>query len=105
MLEASWSLGRSHLYTFFSVVLPLSRQGIITGCVLSFAHTLGEFGVVLMLGGNIPGITKVASIAIYDEVQSLNYGTANIYSAILLTFSFIILALVYFINRRFIRTL
>lgn len=105
LLEASWSLGRSHLYTFFSVVLPLSRQGIITGCVLSFAHTLGEFGVVLMLGGNIPGITKVASIAIYDEVQSLNYGTANIYSAILLTFSFIILALVYFINRRFIRTL
>jgi len=105
LLEASWSLGRSHLYTFFSVVLPLSRQGIITGYVLSFAHTLGEFGVVLMLGGNIPGITKVASIAIYDEVQSLNYGTANIYSAILLTFSFIILALVYFINRRFIRTL
>lgn len=105
LLEASWSLGRSHLYTFFSVVLPLSRQGIITGCVLSFAHTLGEFGVVLMLGGNIPGITKVASVAIYDEVQSLNYGTANIYSAILLSFSFIILALVYFINRRFIRTL
>ena len=54
LLEASWSLGRSHLYTFFSVILPLSRQGVITGCVLSFAHTLGEFGVVLMLGGNIP---------------------------------------------------
>ena len=105
LLEASWSLGRSHLYTFFSVILPLSRQGIITGCVLSFAHTLGEFGVVLMIGGNIPGITKVASVAIYDEVQSLNYGSANIYSAILLSFSFIILAVVYFINRRFIRTI
>ena len=105
LIEASWSLGRSHLYTFFSVILPLSRQGIITGCVLSFAHTLGEFGVVLMIGGNIPGITKVASVAIYDEVQSLNYGSANIYSAILLSFSFIILAIVYFINRRFIRTI
>ena len=105
LLEASWSLGRSHLYTFFSVILPLSRQGVITGCVLSFAHTLGEFGVVLMLGGNIPGITKVASVAIYDEVQMLNYGNANIYSAILLSFSFLILAVVYFINRRFMRTL
>lgn len=104
LLEASWSLGRSYLYTFFSIILPLSRQGIITGCVLSFAHTLGEFGVVLMIGGNIPGITKVASVTIYDEVQSLNYGNANIYSAILLSFSFIILAIIYFINRRFIRT-
>jgi molybdate transport system permease protein len=105
LLEASWSLGRSRVYTFFSVILPLSRQGIITGCVLSFAHTLGEFGVVLMIGGNIPGITRVASIAIYDEVQSLNYRSANAYSAILLSFSFIILIIVYFINRKFTRTL
>ncbi|MCF6158571.1 MAG: molybdate ABC transporter permease subunit [wastewater metagenome] len=105
LLEASWSLGRSHVYTFFSVILPLSRQGIITGCVLSFAHTLGEFGVVLMIGGNIPGVTRVASVAIYDEVQSLDYGNANMYSAILLFFSFTILAIVYFTNRRFIRTL
>lgn len=105
LLEASWSLGRSHIYTFFYVILPLSRQGIITGCVLSFAHTLGEFGVVLMIGGNIPGITKVASVAIYDEVQSLNYGSANLYSAILLSFSFLILAVVYFTNRRFVRTI
>lgn len=104
-LEASWSLGRSRFYTFFHVILPLSRHGIITGCVLSFAHTLGEFGVVLMIGGNIPGITKVASVAIYDEVQSLNYGIANIYAAILLAFSFLILAGVYFINRRFVRTI
>ena len=105
LLEASWSLGRSNVYTFFHVILPLSRHGIITGCVLSFAHTLGEFGVILMIGGNIPGITRVASVAIYDEVQSLNYGTANMYAAILLAFSFIILAVVYSLNRRFTRTM
>ncbi len=105
LLEASWSLGRSNVYTFFRVILPLSRHGIITGCVLSFAHTLGEFGVILMIGGNIPGVTRVASVAIYDEVQSLNYGSANMYAAILLSFSFVILALVYFLNRRFTRTL
>ncbi len=105
LLEASWSLGRSNVYTFFSVILPLSRHGIITGCVLSFAHTLGEFGVILMIGGNVPGITRVASVAIYDEVQALNYGSANMYAAILLSFSFIILALVYFTNRRFTRTM
>jgi molybdate transport system permease protein len=105
LLEASWSLGRSNVYTFFRVILPLSRHGIITGCVLSFAHTLGEFGVILMIGGNIPGVTRVASVAIYDEVQALNYGSANMYAAILLSFSFIILAAVYFINRRFVRTL
>jgi len=98
LLEASWSLGRSNVYTFFRVILPLSRHGIITGCVLSFAHTLGEFGVILMIGGNIPGVTRVASVAIYDEVQSLNYGSANMYAAILLSFSFVILALVYFLN-------
>ncbi|NOR64475.1 MAG: molybdate ABC transporter permease subunit [Candidatus Scalindua sp.] len=105
LLEASWSLGRSNVYTFFRVILPLSRHGIITGCVLSFAHTLGEFGVILMIGGNIPGVTRVASVAIYDEVQSLNYGSANMYAAILLAFSFVILALVYFLNRRFTRTM
>ena len=105
LLEASWSLGRSNVYTFFRVIIPLSRHGIITGCVLSFAHTLGEFGVILMIGGNVPGITRVASVAIYDEVQALNYGSANMYAAILLSFSFIILAAVYFINRRFVRTL
>jgi molybdate transport system permease protein len=105
LLEASWSLGRSNVYTFFRVILPLSRHGIITGCVLSFAHTLGEFGVILMIGGNIPGVTRVASVAIYDEVQSLNYGSANMYAAILLSFSFAILALVYFLNRRFTRTM
>ena len=77
LLEASCSLGRSSVYTFFRVILPLSRHGIITGCVLSFAHTLGEFGVILMIGGNIPGVTRVASVAIYDEVQALNYGSCQ----------------------------
>lgn len=101
LLEASWSLGRSRLHTFLFIIFPLSRQGIITGCILTFAHCMGEFGVVLMIGGNIPGVTRVASVAIYDEVQALNYGTANIYAAILLAFSFVILAIVYFINRRF----
>ncbi|MBU6392223.1 MAG: molybdate ABC transporter permease subunit [Planctomycetota bacterium] len=105
LLETSWSLGRSRLYTFFHVILPLSRQGMLTGCVLSFAHTLGEFGVVLMIGGNIPGITRVASVSIYDEVQSLNYGSAYIYSSVLLSLSFAILTIVYFINRRFVRTI
>ncbi len=102
LLEASWSLGRSKLYTFLFVIFPLSRQGIITGCILSFAHCVGEFGVVLMIGGNIPGITRVASVAVYDEVQALNYGTANVYASILLAFSFVVLAVVYFINRRFL---
>lgn len=101
LLEASWSLGRSRLHTFLFIIFPLSRQGIITGCILTFAHCMGEFGVVLMIGGNIPGVTRVASVAIYDEVQALNYGTANIYAAILLAFSFVVLTVVYFINRRF----
>ena len=105
LIEASWSLGRSRLYTFFAVILPLSRHGVITGCVLSFAHTLGEFGVVLMIGGNVPSVTQVASVAIYDEVQSLNYGTANAYAGCLLLLSFAILILVYFVNRRFVRAL
>ena len=103
LLEASWSLGRSHLYTFFSVILPLSRQGIITGCVLSFAHTLGEFGVVLMIGGNIPGITKVASVAIYDKVESLDYDLANAYSLFLLAITFIILLSVYLVNGGYLK--
>ena len=73
-------------------------MAVITGCILSFAHTIGEFGVVLMVGGNIPGETRVVSIAIYDEVEAMNYGTAGVYSAILLAFSFLVLATVYLIN-------
>ncbi|MBE9536288.1 MAG: molybdate ABC transporter permease subunit, partial [Proteobacteria bacterium] len=82
---------------------PLSKKGLVTGGVLSFAHTMGEFGVVLMVGGNIPGITKVASIAIYDEVQAMNYGGANIISLVLLALSFSVLLMVYIFNHKSVR--
>lgn len=105
LIEASWTLGKSKLETFRRIILPLSKKGLITGGVLSFAHTMGEFGVVLMVGGNIPGVTKVASIAIYDEVQALNYTGANIYSLILLLISFSVLLMVYVFNRQTVRSL
>jgi molybdate transport system permease protein len=99
-VEASWTLGVSRLKTFFRVTLPLSAAGIVTGVVLSFAHTLGEFGVVLMVGGNIPGVTRTVSIDIYDEVQALNYPAAAQTALVLLLFSFVILSVVYAMNRR-----
>jgi molybdate transport system permease protein len=82
------------------VTVPLSIAGLVTGVVLSFAHTLGEFGVVLMVGGNIPGVTRTVSIDIYDEVQALNYSAAARTALVLLLFSFVILSVVYAINRR-----
>jgi molybdate transport system permease protein len=94
-LHASEILGSSRLRTFLRVVLPLSRAGLITSLVLAFAHTLGEFGVVLMVGGNIPGVTQTVSIAIYDDVQTLNYAVAARTSLVLLVFSFVVLAVVY----------
>lgn len=100
LVEASWTLGISRLQTFLRVTLPLSITGIVTGAVLSFAHTLGEFGVVLMVGGNIAGVTRTVSIDIYDEVQALNYSAAARTSLVLLLFSFLILSVVYAINRR-----
>src|SRR6266446_5635933 len=100
LLEASWSLGVSRLDTFRRVVLPLSIRGLVTGIVLSFAHTLGEFGVVLMVGGNLPGVTRTVSISIYDSVQSLDYTDANRMALILLVFSFVVLSVVYAINRQ-----
>ena len=100
LLAASSSLGASPLRTFLRVTMPLAMPGIITGFVLAFAHTLGEFGVVLMIGGNIPGATKTISIAIYDDVQSLNYGAANHAAILLLVLSFVTLCLVYGLNRR-----
>ncbi len=100
LIEASWTLGLSKLKTFFRLILPLSTAGLITGVVLSFAHTLGEFGVVLMVGGNIEGITRTVSIEIYDEVQALNYATAAKTSALLLLVSYAVLLLVYAMNRR-----
>lgn len=99
LLEASWSLGVSRAATFTRVVLPLSVRGIVTGMVLSFAHTLGEFGVVLMVGGNRPGITRTISVSIYDSVQALDYGAAWRTSLTLLVVSFIILAVTYSLQR------
>jgi molybdate transport system permease protein len=100
LLEASRSLGKSDLTSLFRVLLPNCKPALLTGVVLSFAHTVGEFGVVLMIGGNIPGVTKVASIAIYDEVESLNYAAAHVYAGVLFVLSFAILLSVYFMNRR-----
>jgi molybdate transport system permease protein len=100
LVEASWCLGVSRTATFFRVTLPLAWPGVITGVVLSFAHTLGEFGVVLMIGGNIPGQTRTASISIYDEVQALNYAAANQTALALLLVSFAVLAVTYGLRRQ-----
>jgi molybdate transport system permease protein len=100
LLDASAVLGASALRTFRRVVLPMSIPGVLTALVLSFAHTLGEFGVVLMVGGNLPGITRTVSIDIYDHVQSLEYADANRMAVILLVFSFAVLSVVYGVNRR-----
>jgi molybdate transport system permease protein len=99
LLEASWSLGASRVETFRRIVIPLSVRGLVTGIVLSFAHTLGEFGVVLMVGGNLPGVTRTVSISIYDAVQSLDYAAASRTSLLLLILSFLILACTYSLQR------
>lgn len=100
LLEASWCLGVSRLSTFFRVVLPLSRTGILTGIILCFAHTVGEFGVVLMLGGNIEGVTRTVSISIYDDVHYLRYAAAAQTSLFLVGLAFVSLAVVYALERR-----
>ncbi len=100
LLDASAVLGAGRGETFRRVVAPLSLPGLVTGFALSFAHTLGEFGVVLMVGGNIPGVTRTVSIAIYDDVQAFNFAGANQTAAALLAVSFCILSLVYGLNRR-----
>ncbi|MGH9678435.1 MAG: molybdate ABC transporter permease subunit [Candidatus Acidiferrales bacterium] len=100
LIEAAWTLGASRLATFFRVILPLSAMGAITGLVLSFAHTIGEFGVVLMVGGNIPGVTRTVSIDIYDQAQAGNFDVANRTALVLLLFSFLVLSLIYGTNRR-----
>jgi molybdate transport system permease protein len=99
LLDASWSLGASRAATFRRVVLPLSTRGLVTGMVLSFAHTLGEFGVVLMVGGNLPGVTRTVSISIYDSVQAFDYHRAAATSLLLLVVSFVILAVTYSLQR------
>ncbi|MGB5404346.1 molybdate ABC transporter permease subunit [Robiginitalea sp.] len=101
--EASYLMGNSRFRTLRRILLPNIRPALLTGIVLSFAHTVGEFGVVLMIGGNIPGRTRVASIAIYDEVEALNYGAANVYSAILFIATFLILLLVYLVNGGYLK--
>lgn len=102
LLEASYMLGKSSFQTLIHVELPNIKPSLITAIVLAFAHTIGEFGVVLMIGGNIPNQTRVASIAIYDEVESMNYAAANSYSLLLITFCFLILLLVYGKNRGYL---
>jgi len=99
LIEASWTLGVSKWATFRRVVIPLSVRGLVTGIVLSFAHTLGEFGVVLMVGGNLPGVTRTVSISIYDSVQSLDYAAAGRTSLVLLIISFAILLSTYSLQR------
>jgi molybdate transport system permease protein len=99
-LEAAWTLGASRLDAFFSVAVPQSARGFLNAIVLAFAHTLGEFGVVLMVGGNIPGETRTISIAIYDHVESLDYGSAHVLSAVLLGFAFVTLLAMYLVNHR-----
>jgi molybdate transport system permease protein len=98
--EASYTLGKSKTVTFFHVLLPNIRPSVITALALTFAHSIGEFGMVLMVGGNMPGRTRVASVAIYDEVQSLNFHAANKYALVLFTVSFILLVSIYSINRK-----
>lgn len=105
LLDASAVLGAGRLRTFFRVVLPLSIPGVVTALVLSFAHTMGEFGVVLMVGGNLAGITRTVSIEIYDRVQSLEYAQANRLALLLLVFSFLVLSVVYGVNRHIGRDL
>jgi molybdate transport system permease protein len=98
--EASYSLGKTKWQTLIKVLLPNIKSSLLTGIVLTFAHTVGEFGVVLMIGGNIPGKTRTASVAIYDEVEAFNYHSANVYAVILIVLSFLILFIMYLVNRK-----
>jgi len=100
LVEASHTLGASSLATFVRIVLPLAWPGVLAGAVLTFAHTLGEFGVVLMVGGNIPGQTRTLSVSIFDHVEALEYGAAHRSAALLLVISFAVLTLVYALQRR-----
>jgi molybdate transport system permease protein len=98
--EASYTLGKGKLMTLFKVLIPNIKPALLSAVVMTFAHVVGEFGVVLMIGGNIPGQTQTASIAVYTQVEALNYSAAGVYSAVLFGFSFIVLVVFYFINRK-----
>jgi molybdate transport system permease protein len=100
LVEASWCLGTSRMATFYRVVLPLAWPGILAGLVLTFAHTVGEFGVVLMVGGNVPGVTRTLSVAIYDDVQALDYAAAGRTALYLVAFAFAVLLSVQLLQRR-----
>ncbi|BEV71235.1 molybdate ABC transporter permease subunit [Paludibacterium sp. THUN1379] len=102
--EAAWTLGRSRLNTFLCVELPCVRAALTVGAVMSFAHTVGEFGLVLMIGGNIPGVTQVASIAVYQQVEQMNYPAAHLYAAILCGFAFCVVLCVNLLRRHAERT-
>jgi len=103
LIEASWCLGIGGFGTFRRVVLPLAWPGVLAGIVLCFAHTMGEFGVVLMVGGNVPGVTRTISVSIYDDVQALNYEAANQTALVMLVFSFFVLSLTYALQRRLLQ--
>lgn len=100
LINASFSLGKGEIKTLFYVILPAIKPALMSAIIISFAHTMGEFGVVLMIGGSLEGETKVASIAIYDSVELLDYSKAHIYSAVMLVFSFVVLFLVIFFNHK-----
>lgn len=99
-LEVAATLGAGPIDRFFTIAIPQASSGILTAIIIGFAHTIGEFGVILMIGGNIPGETKVVSVEIFEQVEMLNYSKAHILSAIMLLFSFIVLTLLHFINRK-----
>ena len=101
--EASYTMGNTRMQTLFHILIPNIKSSVFTAAVLTFAHTLGEFGVVLMIGGNIPGVTKVASIAIYDSVERMDYANANNYSLILVTITFVPVIAVLFLNRKLVK--
>ena len=103
-LEVAATLGASKLDTFFTVVLPMARPGFITAAILSFAHTIGEFGVVLMIGGNIPGVTRVVSVQIYDHVEAMEYANAHILAGGMVAFSFVVLMLLHWLQPKEPRT-
>ncbi len=105
LTEASYTLGKSKWETLTQVLIPNIKPSLLTGIVMSFAHTVGEFGVVLMIGGNIPHQTRVVSIAIFSEVEALNYSVANFYSLVLVSLSFAVLLLVYILNKRMFKVL
>ncbi len=99
--EVSYTMGKSKMVTLFRVLIPNIKKSVITGIALTFAHCIGEFGIVIMVGGNIPNKTRIASVAIYDQVQALNFEAANRYAFVLFILSFLILLLIYSINRKF----